>query len=124
MGGGKRPIVRIKLECTGLVDTVRARQVETRFADKVANGEKVLLFWKRKGENKPKLGDDEVLSRLKNKQPLRSHTGIAEEFEGILRQQMERISTTVLPKELMMDVVTYLGKTDNVNASDIIKKKC
>jgi uncharacterized protein with von Willebrand factor type A (vWA) domain len=123
--GGRKPIVRIKVEVTGLAENVQARHLEARFLDRVANGEKILQLWRRKAESRPqKMDDDELLSRLKTKQPLRNNSGIAEELDAAFRKHYEKVATSVLPKEGLMEIVSYLGRTETPDAAAIIRKKC
>jgi hypothetical protein len=53
-------------------------------------------------ENKTKVDDNEMLSKLKSRQPMRMSSGIADELDGILRNHFEKVSTAVLPKESLV----------------------
>ncbi len=50
--------------------------------------------------------------------------GIADEMDSYLKNQLEHITASFLPKEGLMDMTTYISRNDSVIAADIIKKKC
>jgi hypothetical protein len=74
----RKPILRFKIEYTGLPDILRVKQIEKTYYNSVANCDKILFFWRRK-EDKPKtVTDDELFGVMKTKRVVKGGHTIVE----------------------------------------------
>jgi hypothetical protein len=103
----------------------KVKSIENKYYDKIANGDKMIIFWRRKIPREYKMDEDnDLLNKIKNKEIEKNLRSIADEIETIMTETFEKVETTIFPKKNLLEVVNYLGITDNSSPVEIVKKRC